>query len=89
MKIIIEEIKQNPLIFKTTPFAGVKEVSVSIEIEKGDKCNYNVGDIIKYPFILYVWDRRNLIEKNNQDECSIENLIESSKKHLDEWIKKI
>ncbi len=82
MKIIVEEIKKKPdfNIIETTPYDEVKKVKVSVEIEK--------GEIIDYPYILYVNDLSNTIIGGDQkNEFVYENLISSSKKRLDEWIK--
>jgi hypothetical protein len=80
MKIIVEEIKKKPdfNIIETTPYTGVKKVKVSVEIEK--------GEIIDFPYILYVNDLSNIIGRNQENEFVYENLCSSSKKRLDEWI---
>ena len=79
MKIIVEEIKKHDFnIIETTSYAGVKKVKVSIEIEK--------GEIIDFPYILYVNDLSNTIGRDQKNEFVYENLCSSSKKKLDEWI---
>ena len=82
MKIIVEEIKKKSdfNIIETTPYAGVKKVKVSVEIEK--------GEIIDFPYILYVNDLSNIIG-DQKNEFIYENLTAHSKKELDEWIKKL
>lgn len=88
MKIIVEEIKRNPFIIeiKTMPYAGVKEARVSLEIEENDNLS-SVGNIIKFPYLLYVNDLSNSIGKELENEFVYENLTTFSKKELDEWIK--
>lgn len=80
MKIILEEMKPNFNIIETTPYAGVKKVKVSIEIEK--------GKIINFPHTLYVYDLSHIIG-DQKNEFVYENLTSHSKKELDEWIKKL
>lgn len=80
MKIIVKEIKRDPSFDITEPRAGIKEASVSVEIEK--------GKIIDFPYILYINNLSNIIGRDKENEFVYENLTSSSKRKLDEWIEK-